>query len=546
MIKNIISSSLTGFLIVAVAAACSVPGISKPSAPDVLEERQLPHKVAILPFANKTSNPEAGSIVRKMFYNFFSSLNYWDEEPYRVDSSLKSKNIYQKLTAGEYVPPQQLGQLLNVDAVIYGEVLSLGKMYALIYSQNKAGLKTRMVNCYSEKIIWELEHTIHIREGDIPLSLTGLAATLVKTAISHHQATHMQAASKLCMEMVATVPNPQALTEPPPKIQTLVHNGSGKLLRSGDSLKVVLVGDKGQSASWSIPPLLEELPMQEKEPGLYVGAYQVKPQDRLPNGRLIGYLTSEPGVRSQWVDTLGPLKIGEPTLLSPVISQDTVLTIENSPYLVEEALLVLDGVKLVVNPGTVLWFRELGLIVKGELQVLGTQDNPVVLAGIGFSNWKGIFLDQSLTANKLYHCKISDAEFGFRASKSQIFIQNCLFQNNVWGIILEEGTAEIHDSLIRSSEKTGISARKTRFLVKGSTITENASGGFLLEGVTAQIEKNNISNNGQWEIKTDSTGSVQAANNWWGKENAAKSRIVGPINIQPVLNQPVKVTVVEQ
>ena len=59
--------------------ACAIKDLLMPDLePVVLEKDHLPHKVAIVPFVNQTSNPEAGSIVRKMFYNFFSSLNYLD------------------------------------------------------------------------------------------------------------------------------------------------------------------------------------------------------------------------------------------------------------------------------------------------------------------------------------------------------------------------------------------------------------------------------------------------------------------------------------
>ena len=534
-----------GFLLAFGMTACSIPGISKPPEPEILEKEELPHKVAILPFVNKTPNPDAGPIVRKMFYNFFSSLNYRDVEPYDIDSKLKDNNLYQKITAGEHISPQKLGQLLGVDAVIYGEVLSLGKTYALVYSENNAGLRARMVNSYTGTIVWKLEDTIHIREGDVPLSITGLAAALVKTAISHQQATHMKAASDLCLEMVGTIPNPPVLTDPPPRIQTLVHNGSGKLLRPGDDLKVVLIGDSGQSASWSIPPLFEERAMQEKEPGLYIGAYRVKSQDHLPNGRLIGYLTSKNGVKGQWVDTLGPLKIGEPTRLPPVISRETVLTMENSPYLVDEALVVPDNVKLTVNPGVIIWFREFGLIVKGEIQILGTEQYPVQFAGIGSSKWKGIFIDRSQIQNKMYNCKISDAKYGLRASNSNIVIQNCLFQNNVWGIVLENGSAQIYQSLIRTSEKNGIAAKKTKLHIKDSTITENISGGVLLEDANVQIDHNNILNNGMWEIKAESKDYVQVGNNWWGNDDPQKTRILGPVNIHPVLREPIKLNPLE-
>jgi hypothetical protein len=546
VMKNTLVTAIVGFFIAAGMSACSIPGISKPLAPDVLEESLLPHRVAILPFANRTSNPEAGILVRKMFYNFFSSLNYRDQEPYLVDKKLKQKNLYQKVVAGEHVSPQKLGQFLGVDAVIYGEVLSLGKIYALVYSENNAGLRARMVQSDTGQIIWELEHSIHLREGDVPLSLTGLAATLVKTAISHQQATHMKAASELCMEMVATIPDPPALTEPPPKIQALVHNGAGKLLRPGDYLKVVMIGDKGQSAVWSIPSLVDDLPMKEKEPGVYIGDYRVRPQDRLPHGRLVGYLISETGVRSQWVDTLGPVKIGQPTVLPPVISEDTLLTVDKSPYLVEEALLVMPNVKLTINPGTVVWFHKLGLIVKGELQILGMKENPVRLGSLRTSKWKGIFFDQSLTENKIYYSKISDAEFGLRASNSNLSIQNCLFQENTWAIVLEEGSAQIHDSLIRTSQKIGIAARKSHLVVQGSTVTENNSGGVLLEESQAQIEQNNISNNGVWQLKVlGNRGKIQAGNNWWGKENPDPAGIIGSVKIKPVLKKPVDFKILE-
>ncbi|UCD78582.1 MAG: DUF799 family lipoprotein [Desulfobacterales bacterium] len=512
----------------------------------MLEENQLPSRVAILPFVNRTSTPEAGSLVRRMFYNFFGSLNYHDLEPFVIDDNLRANGVYAEVIAGKNVSPQKLGQLLGVDAVVYGEVTSLGKIFALVYSDNQAGLKARMVRCDSGQTVWELEHTIHIEEGEVPISPIGLATAVFKTALSHTQATHMKAAAELCMQMVATIPNPTGVSHPPPRIQALVHNGAGKLLVPGDILKVAMIAEKNRIASWSLPPLVENLTMKEKEPGVYIGAYRIKDKDRLPLGRLVGYLRGKTGVGSQWMDTLGPIKIGKPTVLPPVIAKDYVLSIGKSPYLVEDALLVKPGAKLTMNPGTVIWFRSLGLIVKGELQILGTEDDPVRLSGLGADGWKGIFLDDSRTENKIRHCEVSDAEFGFRASKSNVSIQNSQFQNNVWGIVMEESNAEISSSLIRTSQKSGIAARKASIQVKNSVITENSAGGFLLESSRAKIEYNNILNNGGWEIKVlDEEGQVKAAQNWWGTEDPIKNEILGPVAVTPVLKSPIEFTVSE-
>ncbi len=544
--KNLFIAALLAIFIVTGSVSCVFRILEPSPAPTVLEEEKLPFKVAILPFANKTSNPEAGTIVRKMFYNFFSSLNYRDLEPFVIDENLKANHLYADVTGGKKVSPRKLGQLLGVDAVIYGEVISLGKIYAVVYSDNQAGLKARMVRCSNAKPVWELEHTIHIEEGDVPLSPIGLAATVFMTALSHKQATHMKAASELCMQMIATMPNPPGVSEPSPKIQALVHNGAGKLLQPGDSIKVAMIGDKNQVASWSIPPLIENLPMKEKKPGVYIGAYRIKARDRLAHGRMVGILRSKRGVGSQWMDTLGPVRIGRPTVLPPVIANDYVLTIEKSPYLVTGALVVKPGVTLTMNAGTVVWFRSLGLIVKGELQILGTRDDPVRMSSLGTSSWKGIFLDRSHSKNTINYCTISDAEFGFRASNSTVSIQNSQFQDNVWGIVMEESHAEISGSLIRTSAKSGIAARKTQLLVRDSVITENSTGGILLESSKARIEQNNILNNGGWEIKVlDKTGSVKAAKNWWGNEDPAQKEIIGPVALQPALKAPIEFSVIE-
>ena len=544
--KNlIIAISLVPFIVFG-SVSCALRMLENPPAPTVFEEEKLPYKVAILPFENKTSNPEAGTTVRKMFYNFFSSLNYRDLEPYVIDENLKANHLYADITGGKKVSPQKLGQLLGVDAVIYGEVISLGKIYALVYSDNQAGLKARMLRCSNAKPVWELEHTIHIEEGDVPLSPIGLAATIFKTALSHNQATHMKAASALCMQMIATIPNPPGVSEPPPKIQALVHNGAGKLLQPGDTIKVAMIGDKNRIASWSIPPLVENLPMEEKQPGVYIGAYRIKARDRLAHGRMVGILRSKKGVGSQWIDILGPVKIGKPTVLPPVISNDYALSIDKSPYLVTGALVVKPGVRLTMNAGTVIWFRSLGLIVKGQLEILGTRDDPVRLASLGGSSWKGIFLDRSSGENKINYCTVSNAEFGFRASMSKVSIQNCQFQDNVWGIVMEESRGEISDSLIRTSAKSGIAARKAQLLVKNSVITENGSGGILLEDSKARIEQNNILNNGGWEIKVlDNKGRVRAAHNWWGDADPAKKAIIGPVAFQPALKSPIEFSVIE-
>ncbi len=96
-LKNRLRAAIFSCFISIILAACgSLGGSLEGPEPEISEDIALPHKVAILPFGNHTSNPEAALIVRKMFYNFFSSLNYLDLEPSFVDEKLKKKSNLSK------------------------------------------------------------------------------------------------------------------------------------------------------------------------------------------------------------------------------------------------------------------------------------------------------------------------------------------------------------------------------------------------------------------------------------------------------------------
>jgi hypothetical protein len=520
-------------------AGCAELRSTKVPKPVLEKAGNLPEKVAVLPFANRTPDPDAGDVVRRLFYNFFSSLNYRDEEPSIVDATLKREGMYDLLAAGKPVPLDRVGEVLGVDAVVLGEVTQFGKTYGLIYAGTSAGLKARMVRCRDGKRIWELEHKVKVDRGDIPISIAGLAITMIRSMISYQQARRVNAASRLCMEMVETIPNPKRLTEAlPPKIEVLVHNGAERLLRPGQYLKAVLIGDPGHSAQWQISPLTGRMPLQEKEPGVYVGAYRVKPEDRVPCGRIYGFLGTEQQAESRWTDILGTVTLGEPTPLPRVISENTTLSAGKSPYLISDALLVKQGVTLKVEPGTLLWFKDLGMVIRGHIDAEGTAAAPVRFSGPGSASWKGIFMDRSQGENRFVYCDISNAQYGLRMTGSDINLDHSAFQQNGWGIIVDGGQAKLSHCLVRASEKTGVSARSSHLDIEQSIISENQGGGILLEGAQTKIENNNLFNNGQWDMKV-MAGHIQvnAANNWWGQ--AAKPNIDGKAKSLPLLPEPI-------
>jgi len=97
----------------------------------------------------------------------------------------------------------------------------------------------------------------------------------------------------------------------PPKIQEVTHNGD-KPLRRGDLLVVKLKGEPGNRASFNInnrkdkKGKLVKIPMADDGTGydetagdgIYTGVYEVRPDDSILNGSLIGFLADENGNES--------------------------------------------------------------------------------------------------------------------------------------------------------------------------------------------------------------------------------------------------------
>ena len=72
----------------------------------------------------------------------------------------------------------------------------------------------------------------------------------------------------------------------------------------------------------------------------------------------------------------------------------------------------------------------------------------------------------------------------------------------------------------------------------------NRAGGILLAASEAEIQKNNIANNGEWELKLlENHGRVDVKNNWWGSKESDKIRVIGPLDVKPVLEAPIDVRI---
>jgi parallel beta-helix repeat protein len=272
-----------------------------------------PQTVAVLPFLNKTEKKEAFDIVRQAFHGHFSKLNYTAVPLFKVDHALRQAGLDTPAKVVE-APPQKLREILQVDAVIRGQVTHYDRIYAAVYSQVAVGAEVQMIEAKTGKELWWCKDVSRKHGGGLPTTPVGFILTAVTTALNMREIELLRSSDDLFRDMIKTIPQPtlaQALR--PPNITILVHDGMRRTdryaLRVGDILKVAMEGDPGKKALFRIGDLRKNIPLREEDPGSYTGSYKVLPGDFVTEALITGTLKDDQGTGTEWVDALGPVTI---------------------------------------------------------------------------------------------------------------------------------------------------------------------------------------------------------------------------------------------
>lgn len=276
---------------------------------DPYMKKHGPLSVAILPFIDLSGSKEGATAMRLGFYNHFSSLPFRDMELYKVDdlltkAGLSDPNIIRKTS------PQKLGDILGVDAVIFGEVSDFDKYFLVMYSQVAVGADVKMYDTKTGHFLWSGKHKVRKHEGGFSTNPVGIVATVIVTALNMRDIQLLRANDDLFRDMVKTIPAPTlSRAKRPPLISLLTQDTKGQPKKAGDEIKVVIQGASGMQASFDIGQYRKRIEMQEVEPGGYYGVYKVTPGDNIAKAIVTGYLTDDSGNTTQWVDAIGSVTL---------------------------------------------------------------------------------------------------------------------------------------------------------------------------------------------------------------------------------------------
>ena len=159
------------------------------------------------PSSDRSKSKKGFETVRRGFYNHFSSLPFKDMEITKIDDLLKKAD----LTDPEQIKktsPQKLGEILGVDAVIYGEISNFDKLFAVIYSQVSVGAEVKMYETKTGQFLWSGQHVVRIHEGGFSTTPIGIIAVVIATAMNLRDIQLLRACDDLFREMVKTIPTP--------------------------------------------------------------------------------------------------------------------------------------------------------------------------------------------------------------------------------------------------------------------------------------------------------------------------------------------------
>jgi hypothetical protein len=163
-------------------------------------------------------------------------------------------------------------------------------------------------------------NTVDLKPGD-PVAVFVRPSTNVVYQLSAAD-TDVAASAVPVTPVNPTTNNPTNNTNPnnaavpgAPRVELVSHNAATPI-RTGATINVTVRGTANQRGTFDISPRLQNLPLQEAQPGVYRGTYTVKAGDDVLNGRITARLTNNNGqddiAQSQepiTIDTVAPREI---------------------------------------------------------------------------------------------------------------------------------------------------------------------------------------------------------------------------------------------
>ncbi len=259
-----------------------------------------PRSVAILPFTLEEPVHEKVSpndLFRTCFYNYFSFLGYVDIPLEIIDLKLNKAGLTENKKILD-MSPEKLREILGVDAVVRGRVLSANNFTGGIHAETSIKAKIDMLDLRTGDVIWETEHKESTYSGILSPTIVEIIQDQMDN-VKVHQA-YFKTAEIFSISLMKEIPDPADKWVEKirlPKITKIETNLKPSLkLKPNDRIYVNLEGDPGMAGSFGIGSWKSNIPLKEIVPGLYTGSYKIKSSDDVSSSLIVGTLKNKNGL----------------------------------------------------------------------------------------------------------------------------------------------------------------------------------------------------------------------------------------------------------
>ncbi|HXG19673.1 MAG TPA: SPOR domain-containing protein [Methylomirabilota bacterium] len=172
----------------------------------------------MLPFQNRTRSDGLGDRVRESFFGRLSLKRFADIELRDLDSRLNAlPEAWTKMS------PQQLGQALRCEALVYGEVIDASNVYLGVYAQLTLEGKIQFVDAHTGQTLVIGSHATKFRAGGVPFSLLEVVPNAVLNLRNFSSEQAWRAVDDLARHLADQIPDlpdtdPLPSTEEPKQI----------------------------------------------------------------------------------------------------------------------------------------------------------------------------------------------------------------------------------------------------------------------------------------------------------------------------------------
>ncbi|PIU83815.1 MAG: hypothetical protein COS68_02000 [Elusimicrobia bacterium CG06_land_8_20_14_3_00_38_11] len=130
-----------------------------PKAKYLIENYSPPQIIAVLPFNNQSVDLDAPVIMRYLFNKRLSAVGYNTIPLDEIDEKLREMGITDggQLAA---TTPKELGEKLNADGLIYGDVLEFKYTTLGFYYARTVQANFKLFDSKNEKLLWEDERKV--------------------------------------------------------------------------------------------------------------------------------------------------------------------------------------------------------------------------------------------------------------------------------------------------------------------------------------------------------------------------------------------------